>query len=766
MQKLAGLINKHPFLIIIIVAAVTVFFLLQFKYISMETDITKQLPEVPEKKYFDHIKQIFGTTGEYIFIGVVVPSGKEIFNTQTLRKIRNISQKINSLPGVDKVISPTEVDYIRGTEWGIEVTPVLGDKIPDNPRQMEEFKHRIKTTKMFENIVSSNNRAAAIIISLKEGVDKPALVKKIESIAKKEEGPERIYVGGKTVVDTVIGEFMMRDLTYLIPVILVVVVVILYLSFRTLAGVLLPLSTVVISTVWAIGIMSLLKIPLSMSTFILPILLMAVGSAYGIHILARYYEVIDDKDNSKIVEAILTKVGTPVLIAGLTTIAGFASLSVSKMHGLRIFGFLTALGVAAALCFSLLFIPSLLMVLPKPSPKSFKVRPSSNPGRIDYLSSFLGQLGSFVYRRKIIILIITGLSIAFFVAGIPLASTESNPLLFFPSNSPSKVAEDVLNHYFMGTTPLQVIVKAKEPGRIKEPSILKAIQGLENRLKKLPEVGGTSSINDFVKSINKALHEDKEEFYTIPDTRNEVAQYLLLYSMSADPTDFERFVDNEFQTANVMVFLKTGHTSKIREVMRVVNSYVKKKFPPDIEVKVTGPGSLFIVINKLLVNTFIKSIILSLVLVFIISALIFRSLKAGVFSLIPISIAVLVNFGVMGWFKIPLNIGTVAISAIAVGIGIDYAVHFISRLKIESATRPLDSALISTTRTTGRAIIYNAIAVAAGFLVLLASSIRWYHFMGELMTLVMVVSATGALTVLPCVIIITRSKLFRKKSLT
>ena len=763
MQRLARFVNKHPILIIAVVAVLTGFFLLQFRYISMETDVTKMIPDIPEKKYFDHIQQIFGTTGEYIFIGVVAPPGKEIFSPETLRKIRDISRKIDSLPGVDKTLSPTETDYIKGTEWGIEVTPVLGDKIPTTVKQMEEFKHRIKTYEMFKNIVSNDNRAAAIIITVKEEADKSELVKKIKQIVKEKEGPEKIYVGGKTVVDTVIGEFMMRDLTYLIPVVLTVIVIILYLSFRTLIGVLLPLSTVVISTIWAIGIMSLFKIPLSMSTFILPILLMAVGTAYGIHILTRYYEVTNSKDKHKIIEETLAKVGNAVLIAGLTTIAGFASLSVSRIHGIRIFGVMTGLGIATALCFSLLFIPSILSIVPKYPLKHSEKKLILNPDKSGYLSSFLNNLGEFVYRRKILILIITGVIVILFAAGIPLTSTESNPLLFFPSNNPCRVAEDVLNHYFMGTTPLQVIVRAKKPGEIKNPSVLKAIDGLENSLKKLPEVGGTSSINDFVKSINKALHEDKEKFYAVPNTRQEVAQYLLLYSMSADPTDFESFVDNEFQTANVMVFLKTGHTAKIKKVMRAIKSYVKKNFPPDVNVKITGSGFLFIPINKLLVNTFIESIILSLLFVFIICAVIFRSLKAGIFSLIPISIAIVINFGVMGWFKIPLNIGTVAISAIAVGIGIDYAVHFISRLRMESANRSFHSALILTTRTTGKAILYNAIAVAAGFLVLLASSIKWYNFMGELMALVMVISAMGALTILPSLIIITKARLFNKK---
>jgi hypothetical protein len=729
----------------------------------METDITKQIPEIPEKKYLDEIEEIFGTTGKYAFVGVVVPPGEEIFNTDTLRKIRLISRKAESLPEVDKVISPTEIDYIKGTEWGIEITPVLGEKIPETSKGIEEFKKRIKENELFEGILSQDNRAAAIMISVKKGADKSLLAKKLEEIAKAQEGPEKIYIGGKIIVDSAMGKLMIKDLIYLIPAILAVIVIILYLSFKTGVGVFLPLSTVIISTIWAIGVMSLLKIPLSIVTFILPILLMAVGTAYGIHILNRYYELPDNEDKSSRVEATLKKVGNAVLIAGLTTIAGFASLGISEMEGLKIFGLLTAFGIGAALCFSLLFIPSLLMLLPGSSDKTLRKK-RDNPGRVDYLSFIFTRLGEIIYKNKVKVLIIAGLLCAFFIAGIPLTSTESNPLLFFPSKNPCRIAEDILNHYFMGTTPLQVIVKTPNPEEIKEPSVLKAMEGLEKHLSTLPEVGGTYSLNDIVKSINKALHEDREEFYKIPDTREEVAQYLLLYSLSGDPTDFESYVNNEFQMANLMVFLKTGHTTGIKKVIRAINYYVRENFPPQVEVKVTGAGSLFIVINQLLVNTFIRSIILSLVLVFVISSAIFRSLKTGFFALIPICIAILVNFGVMGWFKIPLNIGTVAISAIAVGVGIDYAVHFISRLRIESRGKPALFALITTTKTTGKAILYNAAAVSAGFLVLLASSIKWYHFMGGLMSLVMLISASGALTILPGVILITKSKLLRQEA--
>lgn len=763
MCKLARIVSRYPHVIVACIVILTIFFAFQFRYIKMETDVTKQIPPIPEKKYLDKIKDIFGTTGEYVIIGIVAPPGKDIFNQATLKKIRTISREADSLTGVDDVISPTEMDYIKGTEWGIEVNSVLGDRIPQSYQEMQQYKKRIMDNKIFEGIVSKDGRAASIMVSLNEKADKAALAKKIEKIAREEEGPEKIYIGGKTVVDSSLGELMMRDLTYLIPLILLVIVIILYLNFRTFMGVLLPLTTVAISTVWAIGGMSLLKIPLSIVTFILPILLMAVGTAYGIHILNRYYELSDRKSKAKIVEATLTKVGNAVLVAGLTTIAGFSSLAVSEMKGLRTFGLLSAFGIGAALCFSLLFIPSLIMFLPARLPDSKKKKSHLSPDDIGYLSSFLGKLGEGIYRKKIAVLFIAGAITLFFVAGIPLLSTESNPLLFFPSNNPCRVAEDVLNRYFMGTTPLQVIIKTPHPDGIKEPRVLKAMDGLENYVKNLPYVGGVTSINNFVKSINKALHQDKENFYVIPNTRQEVAQYLLLYSMSADPKDFEKFVNNDFQMANIMIFLKSGHTAKIKKVISDINSYVKKNFPSEVEVKVTGEGFLFPIINTLLVNTFIRSIILSLVLVFVISAVIFRSLKAGLFSLIPISIAILINFGVMGWFKIPLNIGTVAIAAIAVGIGIDYAVHFVSRLQAESANQSVLQALVTTTRTTGKAIFYNAVTVSAGFLVLMASSIKWYQFMGGLMSLVMVISATGALTILPATMIITRSKLMERK---
>jgi len=763
MHALAKIISRYYFVIIAAVVVLTVFFAFQFRYIKMETDVTKQIPPIPEKIYLDKIEEIFGTSGEYVFVGVVAPQEGEIFNPQTLRKIRTISRKAKSLPEVGEVFSPTEADYIKGTEWGIEVTPLLEDEVPEDSQNIEDFKKRILTNDMFQGIVSQDGKAAAIMISVKEGADKDALAKKLEEIAKKEEGPEKIYVGGKTIIDSAVGSLMIRDLTYLIPVVLGVVVVILYLSFRTLMGVLLPLTTVIISTIWAMGTMILLGIPLDITTFILPILLMAVGTAYGIHILNRYYELKDSKDKSKIVSGILNKVGSAVLVAGLTTIAGFSSLAISKMQGLQKFGLLTALGISAALCFSLLFIPSLIMVIPVKNKKrkavSAKVKSvHNNPGKVDYLMLALEKLGKIVYKRKKTVLFCAIIITAFFVTGIPLTSTESNPLLFFPSNNPYRKAEDVLNHYFMGTTPLQVVVKAPGPDEIKEPSILRSIDRLEEHVKGLSYVGGTRSINDFIKSINKALHEDKQEFYRIPDTRREVAQYLLLYSMSADPQDFEQFVDNSFQTANVMIFLKSGHSADIKRAIKSVESFASENFPPEVEVRVTGQGALFPVINKLLVNTFIRSIILSLILVFIISATIFRSLKAGVFSLIPISLAVLINFGVMGWFKIPLNIGTVAISAIAVGIGIDYAVHFISRLRGESMNKSVLSALVKTFQTTGKAIIYNAASVSCGFLVLLASSIKWYHFLGGLMSLVMLISAMGALTVLPVTVVLTRSK--------
>jgi predicted RND superfamily exporter protein len=275
----------------------------------------------------------------------------------------------------------------------------------------------------------------------------------------------------------------------------------------------------------------------------------------------------------------------------------------------------------------------------------------------------------------------------------------------------------------------------------------------------LPYIGKTISMVDHLKMMNKAMHEDDPAYYTIPETRDLVAQYLLLYSMSGDPEDFEEVVDYEYRKAHLTGRLTESGTREISEIVRKVEQYIERHFatgsPPSVE-SITGFSVLFSELVNLVVWGQVRSLLLSLLLVFLLGAFVFRSVIGGVFTVYPISISMLIIFGLMGYFDITLNVATAMLSSILIGVGVDYTIHFLYHYREEIQYYGLSphKALEVTLTTTGKGIIYNALSVVVGFCVLMLSHFQPIYFFGWLLTFSIIACLIGALTLLPAAVLV------------
>jgi predicted RND superfamily exporter protein len=267
----------------------------------------------------------------------------------------------------------------------------------------------------------------------------------------------------------------------------------------------------------------------------------------------------------------------------------------------------------------------------------------------------------------------------------------------------------------------------------------------------MDEVGGTLSITDYIKRMNKVMNEDKEEFNTIPDSRDAIAQYLLLYSLSGDPDDFDEVVDYEYKQANITVMLKDDHTAVAKKLAETVAAYADEHFSNEpAKINITGYSYVTHVVIDLAVRGMLGSIVLSIVVIYIMAALLFRSFTGGLYNIIPITMAVLLNLGLMGMAGMTIGFANSAAFAVAMGIGVDYAIHLVFKFQRAVAeTSELEEANVLTLTTSGKAVFFNAVVVTAGFLVLLASNFTGQQILGQLLSLSMVTSFLGSVTLLP-----------------
>jgi predicted RND superfamily exporter protein len=332
---------------------------------------------------------------------------------------------------------------------------------------------------------------------------------------------------------------------------------------------------------------------------------------------------------------------------------------------------------------------------------------------------------------------------------------DSSFLSKFDQNSDIVLTDTYINQKFGGTSTLNVIFDSDNPDSFKDPAIMRVLDELQTDVDdSLQIVGNSFSLTDYLKRMNMVMNADDPSFNVIPDSRELIAQYLLLYEMSGDPDNLWKVVDYNFEKANMTFQLKSDNSKALNSAIAIIEEHIPALDELGVSVNYAGSGYTGLVFSDLILEGQISSILISLILVIALLSLMFRSLLAGLIGSIPILITSCISFGVMGLLNIPLSTTTALLTSIAIGIGIDYAVHFIERYKIY-ALETKDQALTfnNTMNHSGQAIFYNAIVVIAGFLVLLFSVFPVNRALGALVSLNMFTSFAGTLTIMPILLI-------------
>ncbi|RMF60394.1 MAG: RND family transporter, partial [Calditrichaeota bacterium] len=739
MFRLTQLVVKFPKSTIFLTLLCTLLLGYQIRHIKVDPDITSSLPQkIPAKLLYDRMNEIFPSR-DMVLIALESDS---LFSREVLQLIFQITSHLEDLPNVYSVMSPTNIRLIRGSEEGMEVREILTQP-PETPEEIASYRYTLFHSDLpIENIISEDRTMAGIMVFLKNTVKPEDAAKEILDYLNTLETDANIYVTGKPVLTLYLGRGMARDMGILFPMVIVLIMVILWFSFRSLRGVFLPLSVVVFSVIGTIGIMALLGVPISHSTNMLPILLASIAVADGIHILNHYYHRAHKFNESiPLILEVMKDLNPPVIITSVTTACGFLALNASNIGSIGELGIFTSIGVLIAMVYSLTFIPAVLSILKIPR----KVVTRKQEG---YLLSAATAYGEFLVRHKQSLMIAIGLIIVVSILGFPQIQLENNTVSFFPEDHPARIHHEKINQHFAGTTFLTVMVEGDSANFIKEPQVLQTMVKVEQFLKTLPHVGATISLADYVRRMNTVLHAVNPAYDSIPgDTvveqttewvneggkwvekpvtfkvsgRELIAQYLQLYEMSGKPEDLANLVNYNYQIARINAFIDTGSNNVLREIDRSVRRFIKENFPW-IKMELTGTSALFLAINDLVVSGQFLSILVSLLLVTIVTSILFRSVKIGLMNIIPLFFAMVFNFGFMGWGNVYLNIVTMLTSSIAIGVGVDYAVHFIYRYRKELKEKTPENAARTTLIEAGIPIVLNALTVGLGFAVLMFST--------------------------------------------
>ncbi|MBK7104761.1 MAG: MMPL family transporter [Ignavibacteriae bacterium] len=746
MNKLLIKLLNFPYLILAVTLLLSaVFFSKMIENSRMETDLDEYMPQDhPAFVYSDKAEEWFNIKDGII---VAVENKNGVYNKETLQIIKNLTKKFQKMPQIEKedVTSLYTADNIVGTEDGMDVKAFF-TKVPESENEFNELQEKVKSNDMvYGRLVSEDETVSIIIAAINDDVFTQEFYEEILDVAKQAETENvKLHVAGRPIVEGTMALLGPADMKKMVPIVLIVIILVLYITMRSVRSTTLTMLVVLFSTLWAFGLMALVNIPIYAVSTMIPVMLIAIGVADGIHLYSHLQLFVYKNPNATKKEAVsdmLIKMWKPVVMTSVTTAIGFISLLTSQVYPIKYFGIFTAFGVMAAMVFSLVLIPAGIMIFGLPKRK-FKDKKQEN-------NQFAFSLTEKIIKHKSVSIIATIIIVAVSIVGITKVWINSSFLDKFEKDSDIVLTDEFINKHFGGTSTINLILDSKEKDAFKNPNVLKLVSTMQNDVVKTQAlVGNSFSLTDYIERMNKVMHADNEEFNSIPDQKDLIAQYLLLYEMSGDPENLWKVVDYNYNKLNVNFQLKSDNSKAINSAISEIEKYKDDFKKLGIEMNYAGSGYKGLVFTDLILEGQIMSLIMSLFIVIILIAIMFKSINLGLIGSVPIIITAVLGFGIMGWMDIPLNTTTALLSSIAIGIGIDYAIHFLEQYKFYSQNNNKLLTAQNTMSHSGRAILFNAVVVIAGFLVLLFSVFPPNRELGALVSINMFISFIGTITIM------------------
>ncbi len=738
MERLAEQIVRFRWAVLIIVVLATAFFGYQLKFVEVDSNILNSLPkDDPVVKMFEEVGKKFGGNE----MGMIILKADNVLMPNVLDEIQEITDTLTETKGILSATSLTNMMTINVSGDDFEVDNLINSKNrPENIRQADSLKKELSTNQMVAgNILSKDATATLIVYTVKDGIDADSLTSVVMKKLEVMKLTTPYYFAGAPALRQYVDEIVNHDLKNLIPIAFIVIAFVLFLSFHSIRGIIIPLLTAGLAIIWAMGIFVLMGFKLSMVSNNVPIIILAVGSAYAIHVLNRVNQNEEKDNRARVLKAFVFMV-VPVSLTALTTMVGFLSFVFGAyLTMIRDFGILAAMGTFFSALLALTFVPAMLAVIPLKQRKEAKRRLKAHKSKMKkYILLPLSKKVVLHNKR-----VIAGWTILFLISiyGVFILKRSVSTTGYFKKNHPSSIAERIMAEKLGGSKPIFIVFN----GNMQSPEVLKTMLEAEKYMKKSQYISSAQSVADVVANLNGAFNgEDK-----IPDSEDMIGQ---LWFILGQNESLNRLVTPDLDQGIIIAKYIDSDNNDVHKFSKYMQAFFDKHKSDNFTVQITGMPFVNARLDQNLLYSQIFSLLIAIVFVVAIVSIMFRSFLKGIIASIPIITTIGIMYGIMGFTGIPLNIVTVLVASIAIGIGIDYSIHFISHFN--HSVKRLNSvpkAIEETILVSGRAIMINFISVSAGFLVLIFSNLVAMVYFGILIALSMLGSSMGALTLLPAI---------------
>lgn len=723
---------------------------------TIDNDLTSWFStDDPVYQEYERFRDEFGGTRTLI-VALVAPSKDALLTAEAFDAIDRISDAIERVDTVERVNSlstATVVDALPLDEegiGGIDVRPLIDD-VADKGAAAAGAR-ALDDALLRGDLISDDGTVAAIIVSFDEDrIDdvRGGVIDRIHAIVEAERpaGFETHYNGSLEISETY-NRITVENQTKFTPPIMVLTLAAVYLMFRSARKTALTLVAIGVSVLWTLGLYSLLGFGFNvLSSMILP-LVIVLALADDVHIIQHFdHAVRDGATNEEAFHRAVRHLAAPLFGASATTALGMLSLATSEVVAVRTFGIGAAIGVMVDFVISIVFVPTLLAWM----------RPeSTQPPQERWFLGPLTRVAAFSTSHARGILAVALIVAAVAAAGVSRLEVDTNHIAFFSRNHPLGSSAAVIDGKLGGVYGFQIMLEG-EPGIMQQPDTLRRMERLGDRIAAYPEVRKVTTLADYVKRINRELEGRGEAGAVIPETPETIAQELFVFTLADEGRhELARIVTSDASASQMSIKLQAMSSDLLFDYVADVERFADEAFAgTGITTTVTGSGKLFAELDHYLVMSQITSFGTAFVTVFAVIFLVFRSWRYGLLAIIPNLFPVLAVFGVMGWLGISLNIATVMVASVALGVVDDDTIHFISRFRRErQAGVPIAGAIHAATVHEGRAALTTALINSAGFAVLMMSEYKPSAWFGGMLAMTMVVAFLAEVFILPATIVL------------
>ena len=741
LEKMGESITQNPKKIIVFMLLLSIIIISNITKITIDTSTEGFLHESdPALIRYEKFKEQFGQDEKIL----VVVQAKDIFNLQTLKEIKKLHTELeNEVPHLNDITSLINARNTRG-EGDRLIVEDLFENFPHNEKELARIKKTALNNAMYKNLLYNEAHTMTTIIlepsayESVEGADdlagfsdegateeaeflsdpsKSQMVRAADKIAKEfNKKGFHVFVAGSLAVNDYNKQSVQKDMQKFVKLVLLMMMIFLFVVFRRVSAVILPIFIVVISLLTTIALMAIVGTPITIPTQILPSFLLAVGIGAVVHLLAMFFANLNAKgDKKKAISYALGHSGLAIIMTSLTTAAGLLSFSTASIAPIADLGVFAAVGVMIALVNTLVLLPAILTILPiKPA----KEKQQKNSKKMDAILLAIADFSVGNAKKIVGVSAIITLIWVYFATGVQF---KHDPLSWQPDDSPVKISTALVDHELRGSVTMEVIIDTKKENGLYNSDLLTKIDTLVQKAQKLKTdkhfVGKGWSVGDVLKEIHRGLHENREEYYAITKNNKLIPQEFLLFENSGSD-DLEDFVDGSFSKARVTFKLPWMEAGEYAEISDKLTAMLKEGLGDDVEITVTGMVPLFQRTLSAAMSSMAISYVVAFILIAIMMMILLGSVTIGLTSMIPNVLPIVLTIGFMSMVNMPLDMFTMLVGAIVIGLSVDDTVHFFHNFaKYHHQGYSTKEAVEKTMLGTGRALVATSVVLSLGFFV-------------------------------------------------